>query len=91
MNRIILIGNGFDLAHNLPTRYDQFINWYWDEWFLKLGDCHSRKICDKLCEYKIADYDWSKSVAEIDQQLYAKYGLDESEIAFIESKIKPME
>lgn len=59
MNRIVLIGNGFDLAHNLPTRYDQFINWYWDEWFLKLGDCHSRKICDKLCEYKIADYDWS--------------------------------
>ena len=38
-----------------------------------------------------SDIDWSKSVAEIDQQLYAKYGLDESEIAFIESKIKVME
>ncbi len=38
-----------------------------------------------------SDIDWSKSVAEIDQQLYAKYGLDELEIAFIESKIKPME
>lgn len=38
-----------------------------------------------------SDIDWSKSVAEIDQQLYAKYGLDESEISFIESKIKPME
>ena len=38
-----------------------------------------------------SDIDWSKSVAEIDQQLYGKYGLDESEIAFIESKIKPME
>lgn len=38
-----------------------------------------------------SDIDWSKSVAEIDQQLYSKYGLDESEIAFIESKIKPME
>lgn len=37
------------------------------------------------------DIDWNKSVAEIDQQLYAKYGLDESEISFIESKIKPME
>ena len=37
-----------------------------------------------------SDIDWSKSVAEIDQQLYAKYGLDKSEIAFIESKIKPM-
>ena len=38
-----------------------------------------------------SDIDWSKSVAEIDKQLYAKYDLDESEIAFIESKIQPME
>ena len=37
------------------------------------------------------DIDWSKSVPEIDKQLYAKYNLDESEIAFIESMIKPME
>ena len=38
-----------------------------------------------------SDIDWSKSVAEIDQQLYAKYGLTEDEINFIESMIKPME
>ncbi|MGM9845930.1 MAG: Eco57I restriction-modification methylase domain-containing protein [Muribaculaceae bacterium] len=37
-----------------------------------------------------SDIDWSKSVAEIDRQLYAKYGLSEEEIAFIESMIKPM-
>lgn len=37
-----------------------------------------------------SDIDWSKSVAEIDRQLYAKYGLTEEEIAFIESMIKPM-
>ena len=37
-----------------------------------------------------SDIDWSKSVAEIDQQLYAKYNLDDTEIAFIESMIKPM-
>ena len=30
MNRIVLIGNGFDLAHGLKTRYEDFINWYWD-------------------------------------------------------------
>ncbi|WP_295936159.1 AbiH family protein [uncultured Alistipes sp.] len=29
MNRIIIIGNGFDLAHNLPTKYIDFVNWYW--------------------------------------------------------------
>lgn len=37
-----------------------------------------------------SDVDWSKSIAEIDQQLYAKYGLDDDEVAFIESEIKPM-
>lgn len=31
MNRIILIGNGFDLALGLPTRYEDFINWYWEK------------------------------------------------------------
>ena len=30
MNRIIIIGNGFDLAHNLKTGYKDFINDYWD-------------------------------------------------------------
>ena len=29
MNRIIIIGNGFDLAHNLKTGYKDFINDYW--------------------------------------------------------------
>jgi len=38
-----------------------------------------------------SDIDWSKSISEIDQQLYAKYGLDADEIAFIEEKVKPME
>lgn len=38
-----------------------------------------------------SEIDWSKSIPEIDQQLYAKYGLDPEEIAFIEAKVKPME
>ncbi|WP_281310589.1 AbiH family protein [Flavobacterium flavigenum] len=29
MNRIILIGNGFDLAHGMRTSYNDFINDYW--------------------------------------------------------------
>lgn len=37
-----------------------------------------------------SDIDWSKNVEEIDAQLYAKYGLSDEEITFIESKIKPM-
>ena len=38
-----------------------------------------------------SDIDWRKSIAEIDQQLYKKYGLSEEEIQFIESKVKEME
>lgn len=37
-----------------------------------------------------SDIDWSKSIPEIDQQLYKKYGLDENEIEFIETHVKPM-
>ena len=38
-----------------------------------------------------SDIDWSQPIPEIDKQLYAKYGLDDGEIEFIESMIKPME
>ncbi len=38
-----------------------------------------------------SDIDWSKSVHEVDLQLYRKYGLDVSEIGFIESHVKEME
>lgn len=37
-----------------------------------------------------SDIDWSQSVADIDRQLYAKYGLDEKEIDFIETHVKEM-
>lgn len=36
MNRIILIGNGFDLAHGLKTGYKDFIDSYWSEVKLKI-------------------------------------------------------
>ena len=37
-----------------------------------------------------SDINWSKTIPEIDQQLYRKYNLSEEEITFIESMIKPM-
>ena len=37
-----------------------------------------------------SDIDWSKTIPEIDQQLYRKYGLDAAEIEFIETHVKPM-
>lgn len=37
-----------------------------------------------------SDIDWSKSIKEIDQQLYKKYGLSKEEIGFIETNVKEM-
>lgn len=37
-----------------------------------------------------SDIDWSESIAEIDQQLYAKYKFSKDEIDYVESKIKSM-
>lgn len=37
-----------------------------------------------------SDIDWSKSIPEIDQQLYKKYGLTPDEIKFIETHVKEM-
>ncbi|MBO7123854.1 MAG: Eco57I restriction-modification methylase domain-containing protein [Treponema sp.] len=37
-----------------------------------------------------SDIDWSKSVSEIDKQLYKKYGLSAEEVEFIESKVREM-
>lgn len=38
-----------------------------------------------------SDIDWSKSIHEIDLQLYDKYGLTDAERSFIETHVKPME
>ncbi|NBI40642.1 hypothetical protein GVX86_04015, partial [[Haemophilus] felis] len=38
-----------------------------------------------------SDIDWNQPLADIDQQLYQKYGLDENEIAFIAQKVRAME
>ena len=38
-----------------------------------------------------SDIDWTRSIAEIDRQLYTKYGLSNEEICFIEEKVQAME
>ena len=53
MNRIVLIGNGFDLAHGLKTSYADFINWYWEKWRDRLIKSKSQIECDKLCSFNI--------------------------------------
>ena len=40
MNRIILVGNGFDLAHRLPTKYEDFIRAFWKNVSAQLRVCN---------------------------------------------------
>lgn len=39
----------------------------------------------------ISDINWSKTIPEIDRQLYAKYHLETSEIEFIEKNVQTMD
>lgn len=55
MNRIVLIGNGFDLAHRLPTKYEDFINWYWEQRVRNFNGNLSNTDTDCLCSFKIKD------------------------------------
>lgn len=55
MNRIILIGNGFDLAHGLKTSYGDFIDWYWNRWQKELRTNSFNTIYDELCKISLVD------------------------------------
>ena len=59
MNRIVLIGNGFDLAHGLKTSYADFIYWYWKRKVSRLYDVKSTTSDDILCTLEIVGEDWS--------------------------------
>ena len=50
MNRVIIVGNGFDLTHGLETKYEHFINWYWGRWLKLLYSSTSQFEKDELFE-----------------------------------------
>ena len=55
MNRIIIVGNGFDLAHQLATRYEDFINWYWEDRGSYLVGSFGNHIDDGLCSFQLKE------------------------------------
>ena len=55
MNRLVLIGNGFDLAHDLKTKYEHFIDWYWEEWGNRLMVGKKYKYEDEFCLFELRD------------------------------------
>ena len=55
MNRIVLIGNGFDLAHGLKTKYEHFIDWYWDYRVDGFNGNLTNVSNDPLCTFEMKD------------------------------------
>lgn len=55
MNRLVIIGNGFDLAHGLKTSYMDFINWYLEERLNALLTENTPISKDGLCELRITN------------------------------------
>lgn len=71
MNRVVLIGNGFDLAHGLPTSYREFIADYWENRIPELQRCSRNIETDGLStfECKIERETWSRFLSLIGLQL----------------------
>lgn len=49
--RLFLIGNGFDLAHKLPTRYLDLLKWLYkndNDTFMKLNELLLRNFLKKM-------------------------------------------
>ena len=59
MNRLILIGNGFDLAHDLKTSYADFIYWYWKRRVTGLCNVGADTSDDPLCSLEVVGGTWS--------------------------------
>ena len=43
MNKLVIIGNGFDLAHGLKTKYSDMIDFFWDNLFLSASTLNSNR------------------------------------------------
>jgi hypothetical protein len=85
MNRLVIIGNGFDLAHGLPTSYKDFIDDYWkciidsnhNDDFISFGNIgpnfkfNEFKNLEELGKF-IMQYD--EKIKFSDAEIYREYG-----------------
>jgi hypothetical protein len=81
MNRIIVIGNGFDLAHGLETRYSDFINDFWEEEKKKVLASGLTSYFDSYntetkYKYKCENYEIIMKSPDIIKNSSSKYGYD---------------
>lgn len=86
INRIVLIGNGFDLAHNLPTSYQDFIRDYWSSIGHDIDELGSRKFfikddllhvqCGHMLIYSSRNVEKIQSYEEFNEYLEGVSGVD---------------
>jgi hypothetical protein len=70
MNKLFLIGNGFDLAHGLKTKYSDFMLWYINKSARSYIPAQSNTFNDELIRiigdgYKISEFNSLKSFNEV--------------------------
>ena len=53
MNRLVIIGNGFDMAHGFKTSYKDFINWYCNQRVDAFAGNSTKVSEDCLCKFTI--------------------------------------
>jgi hypothetical protein len=92
----LVIGVDLELDNNSATNLTKYFKTKFLRFQLSLAKA-SQHATAKTYQFvplqnftSTSDIDWSQSVADIDRQLYAKYGLSEEEVAFIEGMIKVM-
>ena len=103
MNRIVLIGNGFDLAHGLPTGYVDFINNYWEDfsyqvlngyarWLLKhFGDAPIKSYSDNFTDLKVSIKEVTKSQNSQSQIMNKMHLMSGADSLMITIKLKDLQ
>lgn len=69
MNRLIIIGNGFDIAHNLKTKYSDFIGNYWQQ-------VNDSSYSDKFISFGVSTFDLQSCKSLKDVIVYLNNGLN---------------
>lgn len=66
MYRLIIVGNGFDLAHGLPTGYHHFIDWYWRDVCGKIVALQVNQYVDNLIAIQllVKQFDWPEALKD---------------------------
>lgn len=89
MNRLVLIGNGFDLAHGLKTSYADFIYWYWEYRRNHLTEELTLKVSeDLLCRLECLEYETWLMAFMYDMELKYSEGTDVYNYIINSDKIK---